>query len=130
MFSKRPSVLLHLLKSSVQLSKDGEPSGFLFNLSVGYDLKCIQSEKMERFLGGMLSPEEVIETLLEVVIKRLPCSAVPQILTTVVINGRCVYEHREFPSTWRESIGRPERKQPGSEKKWKSCEEKIRRVCR
>ena len=77
-------VLLHLLKSHLRLSGDQESSGFLFNLSVGYDLKGIQSEKMERFLNMMLSPEEEIEAYLETVSGRLPRSAVPKVPTTVV----------------------------------------------
>ena len=31
----------------------GHPDGFVFNMSVGYDLKGIQSEKIDRFIEGM-----------------------------------------------------------------------------
>ena len=31
----------------------GSPDGFLFNMSVGYDLEGIKSPKIDRFLNGM-----------------------------------------------------------------------------
>lgn len=42
--------LLHLLAKELEL---GEPDGFVFNMSVGYDLGSIQSPKIDRFIGGM-----------------------------------------------------------------------------
>lgn len=42
--------LLHLLAKELQL---GEQDGFVFNMSVGYDLAGIQSEKIDRFIRGL-----------------------------------------------------------------------------
>lgn len=42
--------LLHLLAKELEL---GEPDGFVFNMSVGYDLAGIQSPKIDRFIEGL-----------------------------------------------------------------------------
>ena len=36
----------------------GDPNGFVFNMSVGYDLAGIQSEKIDRYLNGMIDASE------------------------------------------------------------------------
>ncbi len=45
-------LLLHLLERAFALRKTGARS-FLFNLSVGYDLEGIQTEKMQAFINGL-----------------------------------------------------------------------------
>ncbi|GAB4378644.1 MAG: putative selenate reductase subunit YgfK [Calditrichia bacterium] len=47
-------ILLHLLKETLGLS-DGERPGFVFNLSVGYDLEGIQTPGMSRFIDEMIN---------------------------------------------------------------------------
>lgn len=42
--------LLHLLAKELEL---GEPDGFVFHMSVGYDLAGIQSPKIDRFIEGL-----------------------------------------------------------------------------
>jgi putative selenate reductase len=46
-------VLLHLLEEVFQLRLDGRRS-FIFNMSVGYDLEGIKTEKMDRFINNMI----------------------------------------------------------------------------
>lgn len=43
-------IVLKLLAHELSL---GDPNGFIFNMSVGYDLKGIQSEKIDRFIEGL-----------------------------------------------------------------------------
>jgi len=45
-------ILLHLLKEVLGLSK-GEDKGFVFNMSVGYDLKGIKTERMDKFIEAL-----------------------------------------------------------------------------
>ncbi|MCK5033963.1 MAG: putative selenate reductase subunit YgfK, partial [Calditrichia bacterium] len=45
-------ILLHLIKESFGLSDSVEP-GFIFNMSVGYDLKGIQTERMDSFIENL-----------------------------------------------------------------------------
>lgn len=42
-----------LLKILAKVYGYGEPDGFIFNMSVGYDLKGIQSEKVDAFIRGL-----------------------------------------------------------------------------
>lgn len=46
-------VLLHLLDEFFQFRKTGD-SSFIFNMSVGYDLDGIKSDKMQRFIHGLM----------------------------------------------------------------------------
>ncbi len=36
----------------------GDPDGFVFNMSVGYDLEGIQGEKVDTFLDGMMDASQ------------------------------------------------------------------------
>jgi len=45
-------IILHLLEAVFAEQYTGEPS-FIFNMSVGYDLEGIRTEKMQRFIDGM-----------------------------------------------------------------------------
>jgi putative selenate reductase len=56
---------IHLLKDFLNLSNRKGSSGFIFNMSVGYDLAGIQSEKMDRFINDMIDAGEVVESYLE-----------------------------------------------------------------
>ncbi len=65
------SMLLHMLRHSPETfgnpfgdtSMDGAAGQFLFDMSVGYDLKGIQSDPIQRFLSGMLDATNDINTL-------------------------------------------------------------------
>lgn len=46
-------VLLHLLKEVLGLSKNSE-RGFIFNMSVGYDLEGIKTERMNKFIDELI----------------------------------------------------------------------------
>ncbi len=46
-------VLLHFIKRLLNLSNAND-SGFIFNMSVGYDLKGIQSEPIDKFIAEMM----------------------------------------------------------------------------
>ena len=37
----------------------GNPDGFVFNMSVGYDLEGIQGEKVDTFLNGMMDASDI-----------------------------------------------------------------------
>ena len=52
----------------------GSRDGFLFNMSVGYDLKGIQSEKIDRYLNGMANAaeEEVFQDCIAELTRRYP----------------------------------------------------------
>ncbi len=45
-------ILLHLLKDVLGISK-GEDKGFIFNMSVGYDLAGIKTERMDKFIEDL-----------------------------------------------------------------------------
>jgi putative selenate reductase len=45
-------ILLHLIKESFGLSESAE-CGFIFNMSVGYDLKGIQTQRMDTFIESL-----------------------------------------------------------------------------
>ena len=36
----------------------GDPNGFVFNMSVGYDLEGVKGEKVDTFLNGMMNAAE------------------------------------------------------------------------
>jgi len=65
-------VLIHLLSEKLGLSAPGEDSGCAFNMSVGYDLEGIKSEKMERFISRMLSPDDEIARRVDLLRNRFP----------------------------------------------------------
>lgn len=46
------------LKMMAHLYGVGDPNGFLFNLSVGYDLAGIQTKKIDDFLNGMINASD------------------------------------------------------------------------
>ena len=83
-------VLIHLLNDFLRLSDSGAsagslpPPGVLFNMSVGYDLEGISSQKMKRFLGRMLAPQGEIEGFLEIVRHRFPRMPVPSVRPEIV----------------------------------------------
>lgn len=64
-------VLLHLLAIELDL---GSPNGFQFNMSVGYDLAGIQSEKINTFIDTMMdaSGSDAFQTAIDTAIKFLP----------------------------------------------------------
>ena len=74
-------MLLHMLRQSPETFGDpfgdlpmGGPLGeFLFDMSVGYDLKGIQSEPVRRFLDGMLDATGEIDRLLGQLPDRYKC---------------------------------------------------------
>ncbi len=68
----RSWVLIHFLKEYLELSRSKDTSGVIFNMSVGYDLKGIQSEKMDRFIIRMLNPSQEIITYIEMIQSTLP----------------------------------------------------------
>lgn len=49
-------LLLHLIKKYFSLSASEEP-GFIFNMSVGYDLEGIKTERMDRFIEQLKNAE-------------------------------------------------------------------------
>lgn len=49
-------ILLHLIKKHFSLSQSNEP-GFIFNMSVGYDLDGIKTERMDRFIEQLKNAE-------------------------------------------------------------------------
>jgi putative selenate reductase len=65
------SMLLHMLRHSPETfgnpfgdtPMDGTAGQFLFDMSVGYDLKGIQSDPIQRFLSGMLDATDDINAL-------------------------------------------------------------------
>ena len=52
-------IIIHILKEVLKLS-DAETSGFIFNMSVGYDLKGIQEERMDKFIETIKDASELI----------------------------------------------------------------------
>lgn len=65
-------IILHILKEKFNLSDNKENSGFIFNMSVGYDLKGIKSEKMDNFIENMLHPKKLIDKYKEIINKEFP----------------------------------------------------------
>ncbi|MDP1827801.1 MAG: hypothetical protein Q8L48_31295 [Archangium sp.] len=59
----KASMLLEVLAASGQLGLDPGFERFAFDLSVGYDLKGIQHERVQAFLHGMLDATKVIDRL-------------------------------------------------------------------
>lgn len=79
-------ILIHLLKEHLGLSVSREGSGFIFNMSVGYDLSGIQSEKMDRFINSMIDAEEMIAPYLETVHEKFPEIA-PRSIPSAITNS-------------------------------------------
>lgn len=52
---------IQVLKDKFELSGSNREPGFLFNMSVGYDLEGIQSKGMDRFIDSMVQPLARIE---------------------------------------------------------------------
>lgn len=50
-------LIVHILKKVFKLSSN-EDRGFIFNMSVGYDLEGIKTERMDRFINDLKSAEE------------------------------------------------------------------------
>jgi len=65
-------ILIHLLKNYLELSDSKNTAGFVFNMSVGYDLKGIQSEKMDGFISRMIDPKREIKKYLEILQDQFP----------------------------------------------------------
>lgn len=63
-------MLLHVLQRELGL---GEQRDFVFNMSVGYDLKGIQTEKVDRYIEGMkdASEREIFRQCKEEILSRL-----------------------------------------------------------
>jgi putative selenate reductase len=54
-------MLIEILRASGKLNLVGNFGDVLYDMSVGYDLKGIQSDKVRRFIEGMLDASEVVE---------------------------------------------------------------------
>lgn len=50
-------IILHVLKKMLQLSEAEKP-GFIFNMSVGYDLKGIKSPKIDTFINELIDAKD------------------------------------------------------------------------
>jgi putative selenate reductase len=72
--------ILHLLKDA-GLGRD-----FIFNMSVGYDLAGIQTEKMDRYIEGMIDASK--QSLFTDTISRLQAYLTSNTEKTVVLHGR------------------------------------------
>lgn len=57
-------ILIHILRHKFNMN-DGSGAGMIFNMSVGYDLKGIQSDKVQWFLSKMTSCRDEIRERLE-----------------------------------------------------------------
>jgi len=77
-------ILIHVLSERLGLSASGAGTGCVFNMSVGYDLKGLKSEKMERFISRMLSPEKEISSRVELIYSRFPEIAHVQVPGAVI----------------------------------------------
>ena len=47
-------ILLHLLEETFELRLDEQDRSFIFNMSIGYDLEGIKTEKMDRYINDMI----------------------------------------------------------------------------
>lgn len=65
-------IILHVLKEYLGLSDNKDYSGFIFNMSVGYDLKGIKSEKMDNFIENMIHPEKYINEYKNILYEKFP----------------------------------------------------------
>ncbi len=59
----KASMLVEILIASGKLDLDPGFDRVVFDMSVGYDLAGIQSERVRAFLGGMMDAKEVVERL-------------------------------------------------------------------
>ncbi len=64
-------IILHFLKKHLNLS-DCEGSGFIFNMSVGYDLKGIKEPRMDLFINTLIDASEPIAKYMELVKNEFP----------------------------------------------------------
>lgn len=55
------SMLIEMLQASGKVDLPEDAAEFLFDMSVGYDLEGIRSERVRAFLDGMLDASEVVE---------------------------------------------------------------------
>ncbi|HHJ52137.1 MAG TPA: putative selenate reductase subunit YgfK, partial [Caldithrix abyssi] len=83
---------LHLLKSVFGFSESNE-RGFIFNMSVGYDLKGIRTERMDRFINELIdaSQSDVFDRYRSVLLDKLAQPAFKRLLdkaTNGQINDR------------------------------------------
>ena len=67
-------ILLHLIEELWDFNKSDSLRSFLFNMSVGYDLKGIQTEKMQTYLRRMMdsSKEKLFQGWLDEIVKTVP----------------------------------------------------------
>jgi putative selenate reductase len=72
-------LLIHALSREFDLSPRDSGPGFLFNMSVGYDLQGLKSEKMDRFMEGMRRPRSRIDALLETLESSFPGLDLPSL---------------------------------------------------
>jgi putative selenate reductase len=80
-------VLVNVLRDNLGLSQSKDNTGVIFNMSLGYDLKGIRSEKMDRFISGMLNPKEQIDhyvNILQTLYPRLSPVYLPKQITNSV----------------------------------------------
>ncbi len=65
-------ILIHILKDYLKLSDTKDNSGFVFNMSVGYDLKGIRNERMDTFINGLIHGKEEIDKYREILHGQFP----------------------------------------------------------
>jgi putative selenate reductase len=86
-------VLIHVLRKRLRLSAPriaADGPGFVFNMSVGYDLKGIQSAKMEHFLARMLAPGSEIGACLETA-RKTRAAAPASIVSGLDVSGDMIH---------------------------------------
>lgn len=64
-------VLIHVLHHVLGFG-DAEPIGTIFNMSVGYNLEGIKTDRMQRFMDEMTDPSPAVESLREVIHRFFP----------------------------------------------------------
>jgi putative selenate reductase len=67
-------ILLHLIEEVWDFNKSGSQRSFSFNMSVGYDLKGIKSDKMQIYLNRMIDSgkEKLFQTWLNEMVELVP----------------------------------------------------------
>ncbi|MDY0005063.1 MAG: FAD-dependent oxidoreductase, partial [Polyangia bacterium] len=65
-------VLIHALRQRLGWGEDATRPGFLFNMSVGYNLEGILRPNVQRFLSRMAAPGEALEEAVEAVARFSP----------------------------------------------------------
>ncbi len=80
-------IIIHVLKDYLKLSDTGDEPGFIFNMSVGYDLKGIKNERMDSFINRLINGKEEIDKYRSNLAEKFPrfsSTTVPESLTNSV----------------------------------------------